>query len=122
MAKAKKEKSSGSSSNNKNLILYVTAFGALLMILVYVFVFQKLTMAADEINTSNRALNQRVNELKVYYDNRYIYMEDTQKLEQLLDELLTEYPADARRGRHYAGGADAAQQRSAVPDCQYAEG
>lgn len=66
------------------------------MILVYVFVFQKLTMAADEINTSNRALNQRVNELKVYYDNRYIYMEDTQKLEQLLDELLTEYPADAR--------------------------
>ena len=74
----------------------MTAFGALLMILVYVFVFQRLTTEADAINASNRTLNQRVNELKVYYDNRYIYMEDTQVLEQLLDELLVEYPADAR--------------------------
>lgn len=96
MAKGKKEKSKGNSSNNKNLLLYVTAFGALLIILVYVFVFQKLTTEADAINTSNLALNRRVNELKVYYDNRYQYMEDTQTLEQLLDELLTEYPADAR--------------------------
>ncbi len=96
MAKSKSSDSSGNNNNNKNLLLYVTAFGALLMILVYVFVFQRLTTEADAINASNRTLNQRVNELKVYYDNRYIYMEDTQILEQLLDELLVEYPADAR--------------------------
>lgn len=85
-----------SSNNNQSRLLYVTAFGALLMILVYVLVFQRLITEAEEIETSNRALSQRVNQLKVYYDNRYTYMENTQVLEQLLDELLMEYPSDAR--------------------------
>lgn len=86
----------GKSNENKNLLLYVTALGALLIILVYVFVFQRLSAEADTINASNRVLNQRVNTLKIYYDNRNKYMEDTRLLEQLLDELLAEYPADAR--------------------------
>lgn len=88
-----KESNKGSS---KNLLLYVTAFGALLMILVYVFVYQKLTTEAEAIQNSNRTLNQRVNELKVYYDNRETYLKDTQTLELLMGELLTVYPADAR--------------------------
>lgn len=98
MAKKKTDDSRtiGKSNNNKNLLLYVTAFGALLMILVYVFVYQRLSEEADTINASNRVLNQRVNALKIYYDNRNQYMEDTQQLELLLDELLAEYPADAR--------------------------
>ncbi|MDE6518410.1 MAG: hypothetical protein K2L18_11295 [Acetatifactor sp.] len=98
MAKNKSDSGNGNGNgnNNKNLLLYVTAFGALLMILVYVFVFQRLTTEAEAIEVSNRTLSQRVNQLRVYYDNRYEYMEDTQVLEQLLDELLMEYPADAR--------------------------
>lgn len=98
MAKKKTDdnRTIGKSNNNKNLLLYVTAFGALLMILVYVFVYQRLSAEADTINASNRVLNQRVNALKIYYDNRNQYMEDTQQLELLLDELLAEYPADAR--------------------------
>jgi len=100
MAKNKSGSSGSSNSNsggnNQKRLLYVTAFGALLMILVYVFVFQRLTTEAEAIETSNRSLSRRVNELKVYYENRYKYMEETQALEQLLDELLIEYPADAR--------------------------
>lgn len=99
MAKNKPSSSSISNSsrgNNQNRLLYVTAFGALLMIIVYVFVFQRLMTEAEAIEASNRILSQRVNQLKVYYDNRYTYMENTQVLEQLLDELLTGYPADAR--------------------------
>ena len=92
MAKSK----SVSSNNNQSRLLYVTAFGALLMILVYVLVFQRLITEAEDIEASNRTLSQRVNQLKVYYDNRYTYMENTQVLEQLLDELLMEYPSDAR--------------------------
>lgn len=86
----------GNKGSNKNLLLYVAAFGALLMILVYVFVFQKLTTAAETIENSNRTLNARVSELKVYYDNRETYLRDAQTLELLIGELLMVYPADAR--------------------------
>lgn len=83
-------------SGNKNLLLYVAAFGALLMVLVYVFVFQKLTTEAETIETSNKELDKRVSQLKEYYDNRAKYLEDIQITEQLIDELLAVYPADAR--------------------------
>lgn len=86
----------GNSINSKNLLIYVAAFGALLMILVYVFVYQKLMTEAETIETSNRELSQRVNQLKVYYDKRDIYLADTETMEILIDELLDIYPADAR--------------------------
>lgn len=98
MAKEKAEKKSdnrGGKSNN-NLLLYVAALGALLLILVYFFVFQKFADAAEQIQSSNLTLAQRVSELKVYYDAREQYIEATQLAEQLTDELLTAYPADAR--------------------------
>lgn len=90
------DKKAASGNNNKNLLLYVAAIGALLMILVYVFVFQRLTTEAEAIETSNRELSKRVNELKGYYDNRENYLKGIQMTEQLIDELLTVYPADAR--------------------------
>ncbi len=93
---AKSKNNNSKANNNKNVLLYVAALGALLLILVYVFVFQKLTTETEAINASNRTLALRVNELKVYYDNRYVYMEDTQAMEQLIDELLVAYPADVR--------------------------
>lgn len=91
-----KNKEGKKASGSKNLLLYVAAFGALLMILVYVFVFQKLTTEAETIENSNRTLSARVKELKVYYDNRETYLRDTQVAEQLIGELLTVYPADTR--------------------------
>ena len=90
------EKKAASGNKNKNLLLYVAAIGALLMILVYVFVFQKLTTEAEAIEASNKDLSQRVNQLKVYYDNRGNYLSGIQMTEQLIDELLAVYPADAR--------------------------
>lgn len=77
-------------------MIYVAAFGALLLLLVYVLVYQRLITEADSINASNRTLSQRVNELKQYYDARGQYQADTQVLEQLIDEVLEQYPADAR--------------------------
>lgn len=90
------EKKAASGNTNKNLLLYVAAIGALLMILVYVFVFQKLTTEAEAIEASNKDLSQRVNQLKGYYDNRGNYLSGIQMTEQLIDELLAVYPADAR--------------------------
>ena len=92
MAKKQQKKTGG----DKNLLLYVGAFGALLLILVYVFVYQKLNTEAEAINTSNVILAQRVSQLKEYYDHREEYLADTRLLEQMLDELLAVYPADAR--------------------------
>lgn len=92
MAKQKAEKGKG----NKNRVLYVAACGALLMILVYVLAYQRLITEAEDIEASNRELSQRVSQLKIYYDNRYTYQADTETTEQLIDELLAGYPADAR--------------------------
>ncbi len=94
MANAKSE--SKSEKSGKNMLLYVAALGAVLLLLVYFFVFQKLITAAEQIQTSNAQLAQRVNELKVYYDSREEYLKNTQLAEQMIDELLTVYPADAR--------------------------
>lgn len=96
MAKKKTEGKANSGGNNKNLLIYVAAFGALLLVLVYVLVYQRLITEAESIEASNRTLSQRVNELKQYYDAREQYQKDTQALEQLIDELLIQYPADAR--------------------------
>lgn len=92
MAKQK----TGSSSVSKNVLIYVAAIGALLLVLVYVFVYKKLTTEAESINSSNRVLSQRVSELKTYYDARETYLQATQNFEQLIDDMLTQYPADAR--------------------------
>lgn len=94
MAKSKSESKSG--NGRKNLLLYVAALGALMLLLVYFFVYQKLMTEAEQIQTSNIQLTQRVNELKAYYDAREEYLQKTQLAEQMIDELLTVYPADAR--------------------------
>lgn len=86
----------GGAAGGKNIMLYVAGLGALLMILVYFLVYQKLVDKADEIEASNRVLAQRVDELKGYYDARDINQANTLLLEQLTDELLAVYPADAR--------------------------
>ncbi|MDE5891524.1 MAG: hypothetical protein K2H45_01240 [Acetatifactor sp.] len=83
-------------NSNKNIMLYVAGGGALLMILVYFLVFQKLVDKAEEVEASNRVLAQRVEELKGYYDDRETNLSNTLLLEQLTDELLTVYPADAK--------------------------
>lgn len=81
---------------NKNLLIYVAALGALLMILCYFFVFQKFKAEAETLEKSNQELNQRVNELKVYYDNREQYLQESERIRQEIDGILVEYPADAR--------------------------
>lgn len=81
---------------NKNTLIYVAAFGALLMVLCYVFVFQKFNTAAEELERSNRELNQRVADLKVYYDNRELYLNESERIRQEIGGILEEYPADAR--------------------------
>lgn len=99
MAKKKADSaisSVGGGNSTKNILIYVAAIGALLMVLVYVLVYQKLVTAAEEIEASNAQLSVRVNQLKGYYDNREQYAKDTLLTEQLIDELLTVYPADAR--------------------------
>ena len=81
---------------NKNALIYVAAFGALLMVLCYFFVFQKFKTEAEELERSNRELNQRVTELKVYYDNREQYLKESERIRQEIGGILEEYPADAR--------------------------
>lgn len=74
-------------------LMYATAMGILLLVLVYVFCFQKLTTEAENINSSNRALNARVSQLKEYYDNRDQYLTETVEIQGRIDDILADYPA-----------------------------
>lgn len=91
---AKNKESGGSGS--KNIMLYVAGLGALLMILVYFLVYQKFVEKAKVIEDSNKVLEERVHVLEGYYNARETNLRNTQLLEQLTDELLMVYPADAR--------------------------
>lgn len=74
-------------------LLYTAALGALLLVLVYVFCFQKLKDETERINASNRTLAARVNELKQYYDNREQYLEEIADMQGRVDTILADYPA-----------------------------
>lgn len=74
-------------------LTYTAAAGILLIVLVYVFCYQKLKTEAENIEASNRVLDARVKELKQYYDNREQYLLEIADMQVRIDDILAEYPA-----------------------------
>lgn len=74
-------------------LTYTAAAGILLLVLVYVFCYQKLKTEAENIEASNRVLSARVSELKQYYDNREDYLREIEEMQVRIDDILAEYPA-----------------------------
>lgn len=81
---------------SKEMFKYVALFGVLILVAVYFLVYKKYMDLTTQVEASNRQLSQRVQELKVYYDNEAQYIADTETMKQQMAELLAPFPADAR--------------------------
>ncbi len=82
--------------SEKQIALYVTFVGFLLLAAVYFLVFNTYMDKSEVIEKSNQALNTRVNELKVYYDNMTFYNEEMVRMEEEMNTWLNEFPADVK--------------------------
>lgn len=80
----------------KKVMTYVLLLGALLLVAVYFLVYKKYNDMAAEIETSNVALAERVNELKEYYDNLNTYNAEITMMQEQVNAWLDEFPADVK--------------------------
>lgn len=81
---------------NKRVMTYIALIGTIVLVLVYFFVYLKFTGLTDELEVSNASLEKDVAILKEYYDNMDAYQQDNVAMREEIEEILSEYPADAR--------------------------
>lgn len=90
-----KNKSSGK-LDTKKILTYTLLLEALLILGVYIWVYQKYTDMTEKLKSDNQALTTRVAELKEYYDNIEMYNESTAAMKAEIDEKLDSFPADVK--------------------------
>lgn len=81
---------------NRVMMGYIALIGALLLLIVYVFVYMKYTQLTEELEASNQQLEKKVAILKDYYDNMPTYKKEIGEMKEGMEEVFEEYPADAR--------------------------
>lgn len=90
-----KNKSTGK-LDTKKILTYTLLLEALLILGVYIWVYQKYTDMTTKLISDNQALTTRVAELKEYYDNVEMYTESTKAMKAEIDEKLDSFPADVK--------------------------
>lgn len=90
-----KNKSSGK-LDTKKILTYTLLLEALLILGVYIWVYQKYTDMTEKLKSDNQALTTRVAELKEYYDNVEMYTESTKAMKAEIDDKLDSFPADVK--------------------------
>lgn len=80
----------------KQVLTWVVSVGAIIMVILYVFVYLKYAQMTQELEASNVRLKNSLIELKEYYDNMDKYVQESNALEESIEEIMKEYPADAR--------------------------
>ncbi len=81
---------------NQKTFLGVTLVGALLLVILYVFVYLEYTEKTEALEASNRELTATVNELEEYNRNMEQYKVEIEEIKAEADSILAEYPADTR--------------------------
>lgn len=81
---------------NRVMMGYIALVGALLLLILYVFVYMKYTQLTEELEASNKQLEKKVAVLKEYYDNMPTYEKEIGEMKEGMEEIFAEYPADAR--------------------------
>lgn len=101
--KPKKEKKESAFSKknlkkifNKKTFLGVTLAGALLLVVVYVFVYTDYTERTEELEAQNAETQKLVDELQEYADNMPMYQQEISEMKTAVEDIMAEYPADAR--------------------------
>lgn len=81
--------------NQKTLILE-TVFGLLVILMVYVFLYLPYLNKTDELEASNRTRNSELSILEAYYNNMSVYQADITQMQEQIQDMIAEYPADTR--------------------------
>ena len=81
---------------NKKVLTAIVAVGALIILLLYVFVYMDYSERTWELERSNRQLKNSVSELKVYFDNMEKYQQDKETVDEDILKILEQYPADTK--------------------------
>ena len=66
------------------------------MLILYVFVYMRYSQLTEQLEESNIQLKNSLVELKDYYDNMEKYQRESNQLEEAIEALMVEYPADAK--------------------------
>lgn len=80
----------------KQVMTYVLLVGLLVLLAVYFLVYKAYNEKAAAIENSNATLQQRVEELKGYYDKMDIYQADIDAMKEDVNKLLADFPADVK--------------------------
>lgn len=83
-------------SKEKSTMMAVSLLSLLLIIGVYMFVYKSYSDKTNELKASNQTLQARVDELKVYYDDRETYEKGIEAFKSDIDTKLGVFPGDAR--------------------------
>ena len=71
-------------NKEKSTMTAVLLLSVLLIIVVYMFVYKSYADKTKDLQASNSTLQARVNELKVYYDDKETYEQELRSLQQIL--------------------------------------
>ncbi len=80
----------------KKVLTAIIVIGVLAIVLLYSFVYLKYSDMTIALEDSNRQLRNTIAELKGYYDNQKQYEADIELSEEIVNQLIEDYPADAR--------------------------
>ncbi len=78
----------------KQAMTYVMALGFLLLLAVYFLVYKSYNDKAEALEQANATKQQRVNELKVFYDNLPIYNAEIEQYQAQIAAWLDEFPSN----------------------------
>lgn len=80
----------------KQVMTYVLLIGLLVLLAVYYFVYISYNDQAEAIENSNRTLQERVDVLEEYYNNMETYQAEITVMQNQVNALLDEFPADVK--------------------------
>ena len=81
---------------NQKTLIGVSVVGLLVFVCVYVFVYLDYTEKTATLESSNAELKKELAVLEEYYHNMETYKQDTEAMKTAIEDILEEYPADAK--------------------------
>lgn len=81
---------------NQKTFLGITAVGACILLILYVYVYLDYTEKTETLEASNKELSATINELQEYADNINTYKGEIEEMKVAIEDILEEYPAGAR--------------------------
>ena len=78
----------------KQAMTYVMALGFVVLLAVYFLVYKSYNDKAEALEKANVTKQQRVDELKVFYDNLPIYNAEIEQYQAQIAAWLDEFPSD----------------------------